>query len=320
MSSSKAQDDSLVTLGSNQGDPESCLDAAVSELSAHPDIDVIAVSRWHATAPVGGPKGQPEFLNGAVRLHSNLTPFELHQVLIDIETGLGRQRLARWGPRSIDLDLIVHGSTITNEPSLQLPHPRMTFRRFVLEPAVEVAGDLRDPITGIRLSEYLGMLNDRSDGIKIYGADERLLEEIAGECPAGAGCRFVVRQARQQDASGSQPLPKTGQTSEASRIMSPQEFKREVSDSGGQVTDWDGFILATEDTWPACGLADRKAKLGVVVQTPRDRASASSGWSGAIGEMPSDQHGSYLFLTSLTPKEMWIEIEAAVEAMKSTPE
>ncbi len=148
----------LISLGSNQGDREATLRAAVAALEQTPGIHVLAVSRLIDTQPVGGPAGQSPFLNGAVRIETTLDPLALLHRLQAIEQQAGRVRTVRWAARTLDLDLLLHGDAIIRDPELQVPHPGLMFRRFVLEPAAEIAGDMVEPRlqwTVARLRQHL---------------------------------------------------------------------------------------------------------------------------------------------------------------------
>jgi 2-amino-4-hydroxy-6-hydroxymethyldihydropteridine diphosphokinase len=157
----------LIGLGSNLGDRRELLDAAVAQLNATDGVQIVHVSSWHETRPIGGPKSQPEFLNGAALLQTSLSPEALGARLQQIEIGLGRNRRQRWGPRSIDLDLLLFDDLIRQEPTLQLPHPRMAFRRFVLEPAVEIVPAMRHPTIGWTVSQLLEHLNTAIDYVAV---------------------------------------------------------------------------------------------------------------------------------------------------------
>jgi len=133
-----------IGLGSNLGDRQASLEAAVAALRAHPRIRSLRVSRFVVTAPVGK-TDQPDFLNGAAVLETDLTARELLELLLAVETRLGRVRAERWGPRVIDLDLLLYGDEIIDEPDLQVPHPRLHERLFVLEPLAEIAPNARHP-------------------------------------------------------------------------------------------------------------------------------------------------------------------------------
>lgn len=128
----------VVALGSNLGNSQENLDLAISILREA--TDVRAVSAYYATSPVGGP-AQPDYLNAVCIIESDLPAVELLSLLHGIEKSLGRERLERWGPRIIDLDLIQFGDLLSSAEELQLPHPRAHERRFVLQPWFEIEPD-----------------------------------------------------------------------------------------------------------------------------------------------------------------------------------
>jgi 2-amino-4-hydroxy-6-hydroxymethyldihydropteridine diphosphokinase len=132
----------LIGLGANLGDRHRALATAVAQLKTTPGVRVGAVSRILETEAVGGPPAQPRYLNGAAVIQTELEPGELLRVLQAIETRLGRERAAHWGPRCIDLDLLLYGDVRRATPDLTLPHPAMAHRRFVLEPAAEIAAGM----------------------------------------------------------------------------------------------------------------------------------------------------------------------------------
>ena len=141
-----------VGLGSNLGDREATIRAAVAALPG-----VVAVSKLRETEPVGV-TGQPAFLNGAARLETELSPRELLDALLEVERGLGRERRERWGPRTIDLDLLLYGGETVDEPGLTVPHPSLHERRFVLEPLAELDPELVVPGRG-RVRDLLAELD-----------------------------------------------------------------------------------------------------------------------------------------------------------------
>jgi|UniRef100_UPI00404AA390 2-amino-4-hydroxy-6-hydroxymethyldihydropteridine diphosphokinase len=128
----------VIALGANIGNPREQMDLAVAMLREA--TDVIAVSTYHRTAPVGGPT-QPDFLNAICIAESELPAIDLLSLLHGIEKSLGRERIQRWGPRTIDLDLIQYGSLISKAAELELPHPRAFERGFVLAPWMEIEPD-----------------------------------------------------------------------------------------------------------------------------------------------------------------------------------
>jgi len=134
----------FVGLGANLGVREKTLRRAIELLGAADDVDVLAVSQLRETEPVGV-VDQPAFLNGAVAIETARAPRDLLDLLLEIERSLGRVREERWGPRTIDLDLLVYGAEVVDEPGLRVPHPRLHERRFALEPLAELQPDLDVP-------------------------------------------------------------------------------------------------------------------------------------------------------------------------------
>jgi 2-amino-4-hydroxy-6-hydroxymethyldihydropteridine diphosphokinase len=131
-------------LGSNLGDRAGLLRAAVARLRARPDVEVVGASPVYETDPVGGPE-QGAFLNLVVELRTDLGARGLLGVAADLEAAAGRVRLERWGPRTLDVDVLwVEGEEV-DEPDLQVPHPRMWARRFVLAPLADLAPELAGP-------------------------------------------------------------------------------------------------------------------------------------------------------------------------------
>jgi len=137
----------FVGIGSNLGDREAHVRSALELLAAEKEIEVVAVSELRETEPVG-PVEQGPFVNGAVRLATELPPRQLLERLLAIEQRLGRVRKERFGPRTIDLDLLVYGDAVVDEPGLMVPHPRLHERRFALEPLADLAPDLVVPGSG----------------------------------------------------------------------------------------------------------------------------------------------------------------------------
>lgn len=127
-----------VGLGANLGDPAAQLDAALAALAKLERTRVVRVSSYYRSAPVGSP-AQPDFVNAVAELDTALPPRELMRELLDIESRFGRTREFPNAPRTLDLDLLLHGASIIDEPGLEVPHPRMHERAFVLAPLLEIA-------------------------------------------------------------------------------------------------------------------------------------------------------------------------------------
>jgi 2-amino-4-hydroxy-6-hydroxymethyldihydropteridine diphosphokinase len=146
-----------VGLGANLGDREGTIAAALRLLGEHEGVRVVRVSSLRETDPVGV-VDQPPFLNGVALVETELAPRELLAALLDVERRLGRVRDVRWGPRTIDLDLLVVGDVELDEPGLTVPHPRLHERRFALEPLAELDPGLLIPGRG-RVSDLLARLD-----------------------------------------------------------------------------------------------------------------------------------------------------------------
>jgi 2-amino-4-hydroxy-6-hydroxymethyldihydropteridine diphosphokinase len=144
----------FIGIGSNVGDRVEFCRRAVAYLGERPDVDVVATSSLYETSPIGGPP-QRSYVNLVVRLETELDPRALLETCKDTEAALGREPSAiRWGPRVADLDLLTYGDIKMNEPDLEVPHPRMTQRRFVLVPLLEIDPGVTDP-WGKRYADWL---------------------------------------------------------------------------------------------------------------------------------------------------------------------
>lgn len=146
-----------VGLGANLGPREVTILRAVELLGAIEGIEVLELSRLRETEPVGVME-QPTFLNGAVALETTLSPRELLDALLSVERELGRVRGERWGPRTIDLDLLAYDGETVDEQGLRVPHPRLHERRFALEPLADLEPELEIPGLG-RVSDALARLD-----------------------------------------------------------------------------------------------------------------------------------------------------------------
>jgi len=150
-----------VGVGANLGEREATILGAIDLLAVQPGVGVVGVSALRETEP-WGPVEQPSYLNGAVALETDLAPRDLLDVLLDVEQSFGRDRAmeVRWGPRTLDLDLLLHGDLVRDEPGLTLPHPRLHERRFVLEPLADLDPALVVPGHGT-VAELLASLDAR---------------------------------------------------------------------------------------------------------------------------------------------------------------
>lgn len=142
-----------IGIGSNLNDPPNQVRQAFQALAHLPDSHLTARSPWYRTAPVGGPAGQPDYVNAVAALETQLTPEDLLATLQTIEAAQERIRAERWGPRTLDLDLLLYGLITRDDPQLTLPHPRLHQRAFVLYPLHDIAPHLtipgRGPLTAL---------------------------------------------------------------------------------------------------------------------------------------------------------------------------
>jgi 2-amino-4-hydroxy-6-hydroxymethyldihydropteridine diphosphokinase len=183
----------LIGLGSNQGDRQEILNAAVARLGQC-RVEIVGRSMWHETSPIGGPPGQPRFLNGALTLETALPPHELLAALRQIEDQLGRRRTTPWGPRTVDLDLLLYGDMTLDTPSLVLPHPRLAFRRFVLEPAAEVAGAMLHPRIGWSIRRLLEHLDASARYVAVTGPIAAGKTHLVQRLAAALAGRLIIER------------------------------------------------------------------------------------------------------------------------------
>jgi 2-amino-4-hydroxy-6-hydroxymethyldihydropteridine diphosphokinase len=150
----------FIGLGANLGDPAFTLRSAREQLEGLGRVS--AASSLYLTAPVGGPSGQPPYVNAVIGLQPDAAlrdPLLLLAALLDLEQQHGRQRRIRWEARTLDLDLLAYGNRSLNGPELQLPHPRMMERPFVLVPLAEISPHWRHPVTGVSVAAALAGLD-----------------------------------------------------------------------------------------------------------------------------------------------------------------
>lgn len=205
----------LIGLGSNLGDRRAALEQAVRLLAGEPDVRLVACSRWRQTRPAGGPAGQQPFFNGAVLLETFLRPEELASRLLEVEKRLGRVRDQRWGPRTIDLDLLLFDQVVLDTPGLVLPHPRMAWRRFVLEPAAEIAPQMVHPRVGWSVARLLAHLDNSPRYVAIAAIHPATATQVAEAVSAAVGGHAILDQLASRPPL---PCPQPGLSADPSGV------------------------------------------------------------------------------------------------------
>jgi 2-amino-4-hydroxy-6-hydroxymethyldihydropteridine diphosphokinase len=158
-----------ISLGSNLGDRAAMLDRAIASMNSA-GIRVVRRSSLYITEPVGAP-GQAWFLNAVVEAETSLLPLQLLHALLKIERELGRRRITPHGPRTIDLDILFYGSSVIRSKELQVPHPRLAERRFVLLPLAHIAPEFRHPTLHKSVIQLLAETQNRSE-VRVWHADK----------------------------------------------------------------------------------------------------------------------------------------------------
>jgi 2-amino-4-hydroxy-6-hydroxymethyldihydropteridine diphosphokinase len=148
-----------IGIGANVGDREGNIRAAIDRLRESSNVEVTRVSKLLDNPAAGGPAGSPSFLNGAVEVSTSLSARALLDRLFEIEKSLGRERRLKWGPRTIDLDLLLFGDEIIAEPGITVPHALLHERTFVLQPMNEIAPDVIHPALRKSMRDLLAQLN-----------------------------------------------------------------------------------------------------------------------------------------------------------------
>jgi 2-amino-4-hydroxy-6-hydroxymethyldihydropteridine diphosphokinase len=168
----------LISLGANLGDPLSSMKQALHWLKKSFGNDFVHESRFYRTPAIGGPDNQQEFLNAVVAIETPHSPWDVWHVIRDVEQRMGRTRNLRWEARAIDIDVLLYEDQRIWTPHFKIPHPRMAMRRFVLEPALEVAADWVEPVSGWSVRELFQHIAKDAPSILVCGDAAQNIPEL----------------------------------------------------------------------------------------------------------------------------------------------
>lgn len=308
----------LIGLGSNLGDRRRMLQQALAQLAGHAAVRLCGQSPWLETPSAGGPPRQPPYLNGAVVVETSLPPEAMLEFLHEVEARLGRRRQDRWGPRPIDLDLLLCDREVRQTPALVLPHPRMTWRRFVLEPAASVAAAMVHPLTGWTVQQHLDHLNSSAFYVAITGPAMPRRTELARQVALRSGAHAILAA----PAGNDRPLE--------------LEFLRQWpallspgwpgwSAAAGVVSDFwcdEALVWLPAERrqehlalWEPLRAGVVRPRLIVLLEAPADGPEGQFGQDLlALATRPGQ--GPLLRLSGDDPEAALLEVLAAVEAMK----
>jgi len=182
----------LIGIGANQGDRRANIRAAESLLRQQPGVCVVRSSRLIETPAATGQSAAPAFLNGVIRVETSRSPSEMLAILQQIEHQLGRVRDKRWDVRPIDLDILLFDDLVIRSPELEIPHPRMTFRRFVLQPAATIAPEMIHRPTQLSIQQLCEHLDETDRYVAITGTTAMGVRDLARIVSQQSGARLIT--------------------------------------------------------------------------------------------------------------------------------
>lgn len=249
----------LVSFGSNLGTRQSLLATAVGELSRIAAVENFRVSRLYESPPIGGPSGQDPFLNGVAAFDTEARALQVLGWLQELENRLGRRREKRWGARSIDLDVVLHGNLIGGSSDLTVPHPRYTARRFVLLPACDVAAEYRDPRFGWTLRRLTEHLAAGNASLALAGGDAATRAEL---------CRRL-REQHHVLTFEADPLPQP--MAVIANVPAGSSPAREARSAAGAAVNAAGVCVSDDSPWVAAAFGPLPTTAEAQQQLSADR-------------------------------------------------
>lgn len=281
----------LLGLGSNLGDREATLKTALTAIDALPDVQLRKHSQWLHTQPIGGPVGQGEFLNGVALVDTTIAPLILLKELQQIEQRLGRQPGDRWAPRPIDIDMLLYDRQVLEQEMIMLPHPRLTFRRFVLQPAAEIAPKMIHPVIGWTIERLLLHLDRASDLVAIVSPSETRRRSVTEMLTA----RFAAKPTAQPELGAAAPHWPADLTTWIAISSPPSSERSAVATSG---------LPYAAATFP---------KLTILLDgDPATPPNVQTKWSPIVRQ---PGRGPTLRLTSADPAILQAEASAAIQSI-----
>lgn len=295
--------DCLIGVGSNLGDRRSILDAAVAELKAH--AGPVVASKWLTYPAIGGPDQQDDFLNGAIRLQTMLNASDLTQLLMQIEKDAGRERHQRWSSRTLDCDLLLYGDRHIDTPTLQVPHPRMFTRRFVLEPAIEVASEMVHPIIGWSIEKLFQHLVSAPPYFAVIGSQNEERERIAMAMSEAVGAQMMKAPKGWGDFDGLSESMLSEQLASLKTNLQAADLPTRALVS----TFWIGEPYLGSQRTPKMAVSDLQPKLLVVTD------AADSEFASLLHKLDASLRLPTLFLSG-DPQHAVQDAVGAVAAMR----
>lgn len=306
----------LIALGSNLGDRAGGIDGAIERLSQEPGVRLVKVATTLETQPIGVPDSDATFFNSAARFEVDLSAREWLDRLLETERELGRSRSVRWGARRIDLDLLLYDDLITDSRPLRVPHPRMGFRRFVMQPAVEIGGDLRHPVCDATLAELAQHLDHAANWVW-WPASQASTELISKLAPKVAW-RSLTSAADMSDWRAAAEWLRQGTIAgDQARVVVTQTWPMRIDRESMGMPDYPKLAIRAVQS-PFAGDVDPFEELLRQILRDSGLAQASDSFIPKSIEPPIVKPiRLQLPLESEDPAEIRRDVEAALEAMTS---
>lgn len=308
------EEDCLIAFGANQGEPEAMLQRVLLELGWRGFRECRA-SGLYRTRPIGGPAVQAEYANAVIRARIAGSPDEAIARLLEIELACGRERTVRWAPRTVDLDLLLFGLRQVDEPGLSLPHPRMLSRRFVLEPACEVAAELRHPWSGASLGELAAAIGRSAPYLAVW-----LWPNFAGDAPQRwrtIGAELAAAGVRSAEFLAAGALPVPLELPNVPRSDSARAADSARAGSGANAASGNWHILVVSDPLQLnmlpqrpglmIGWKGRAASPASAAESAERRAVQQSAGATVMLDHDRDEAGRELAAALTAAAEFWRE-------------